>query len=124
MNDRGHRSNVGSGEVGQTRTASGMAPGKATLVEQIDQPIARSAASPAKPRPSASDALDQAAATSGQPLPADTRGRLESAAGADLGGVRVHDTSASAAAAEGLGAHAYAVGQDIHFAAGAYQPGT
>src|SRR5262249_11152151 len=58
------------------------------------------------------------------PLPGDVRGRLESAAGADLGGVRVHDTPASAAAAESIGAHAYTVGQNIHFAAGAYQPGT
>ena len=66
--------------------------------------------------------VSRAADGSGSPLPADVRERFESGLGADLGGVRVHTGSASAEAAQAVGAHAYAVGQDIHFAAGQYQP--
>ncbi|HSS03078.1 MAG TPA: DUF4157 domain-containing protein, partial [Kofleriaceae bacterium] len=47
---------------------------------------------------------------------------LEPALGADLGGVRVHTGAASASAADALQAKAYAVGKDIHFGAGAYDP--
>ncbi len=86
--------------------------------------VSRSAASSEKSRPSAHDALAEASATPGQPLPDQLRSQLTTTAGADLSGVRVHDKPASAAAADAIGAHAYAVGQDIHFAAGAYQPGT
>jgi len=61
---------------------------------------------------------------SGQPLPGGVQGRLESALGTDLAGVRVHTGERSAQAAEGLGANAYTVGQDIHFAPGQYAPGS
>ncbi|HEY0476903.1 MAG TPA: DUF4157 domain-containing protein [Kofleriaceae bacterium] len=125
MTDRSYRSGASPGPAGaQNRGGSDAAPGKTTLVEQAYGPVARSAASPDKPRPGAPDALAAAGASAGQPLPGETRGKLEAAAGADLSGVRVHDKPESAAAAEAVGAHAYAVGQDIHFSAGAYQPGT
>ncbi len=64
----------------------------------------------------------RAAASSGAPLPAALRDRFESSLGADLGGVRVHTGEASATAADALGARAYAIGNDIHFAGGQYDP--
>ncbi len=57
-------------------------------------------------------------------LPEGLRARLEGAAGADLSGVRLHTGAASAASAAGLDARAFAVGQDVHFGAGEYTPGT
>lgn len=66
--------------------------------------------------------VERAASESGAPLPADVRGRFEQSLGTDLSGVRVHTGSASAAAADGVSAKAYATGQDIHFAAGQYDP--
>lgn len=64
------------------------------------------------------------ASGAGEALAAGPRGRLESALGADLSSVRVHTGAASAAAAEELHANAFAVGQDIHFASGKYDPGS
>jgi len=69
------------------------------------------------------DGLVQRKPSGGEPLPDPLRGRLESAAGAGLGGVRVHTGPESAAAAGSVGARAFALGQDIHFGAGEYTPG-
>ena len=66
--------------------------------------------------------VERAAGSSGAALPGDVRKRFESSLGADLSGVRVHTGAESAAAAESVGAKAYAVGQDIHFGAGQYDP--
>jgi hypothetical protein len=49
-------------------------------------------------------------------------GSLEERAGASLAEVRVHTGPDSARAAEALGAEAFTVGRDIHFAAGTYDP--
>jgi len=68
--------------------------------------------------------VHRAAASTGQPLPSGLRARFEASLGADLGDVRVHDGAASATAADALHARAYATGRDIHFGAGAYEPGT
>jgi hypothetical protein len=65
-----------------------------------------------------------AAGSAGQPLPEALRERFESSLDADLSGVRVHTGAESQAAAQAVGAKAYAVGQDIHFGAGQYQPAT
>jgi hypothetical protein len=54
-------------------------------------------------------------------IPEDTRARMESALHADFADVRVHTDSATAAA---IGARAYTVGSDIHFARAAFDPGT
>jgi outer membrane protein OmpA-like peptidoglycan-associated protein len=67
-------------------------------------------------------AVERAATSSGQPLPGPIQRRFESSLGADLSEVRVHTGPESAEAAAAVGARAYATGQDIHFAAGAYQP--
>jgi hypothetical protein len=60
---------------------------------------------------------------SGESLPESVRAAFESAAGLDLGDVRVHTDSEAAAIAEALGARALAVGRHIFFARGAYNPG-
>ena len=70
----------------------------------------------------ADDAVAAAASSSGAPLPGELRERFETSLGADLSGVRVHTGAESAAAASAVGARAYATGNDIHFAAGAYDP--
>jgi hypothetical protein len=66
--------------------------------------------------------VDRASHDGGGPLPGGLRRELEPALGADLSSVRVHTGTASASAADALQAKAYAVGQDIHFGAGAYDP--
>jgi Domain of unknown function (DUF4157) len=99
MMRRIHRTAGGVGSAGGAG-ATGV-PGKTTLIEQLVQ---RGGA--------------------GAPVAAPIRERAEQATGADLSGVRVHTDGASAEAAASVGARAYAVGQDVHFGAGNYQPGT
>ncbi|HEV7557598.1 MAG TPA: DUF4157 domain-containing protein [Kofleriaceae bacterium] len=70
----------------------------------------------------AEHAVSAASSTSGHALPDTVMRKFESSLGADLGGVRVHTDATSNAAAEAVGAQAYTVGQDIHFAAGKYDP--
>ena len=86
----------------------------------------------AAPGPSASDLAfgssggGRGAAGAGDPgdgkgdtLPDDVRGKFESSLGTDLSHVRVHTGGPLAASA---GARALAIGSDIHFAAGQYDP--
>jgi hypothetical protein len=58
----------------------------------------------------------------GEPLPAQMKGKFEPSLGVDLSAVRVHTGSASAESAAAVGAKAYTVGQDLHFATGQYDP--
>jgi hypothetical protein len=60
---------------------------------------------------------------SGAPVGDDIRRKVEHATGTDLGAVRVHSGAESQAAAAAVGARAFTVGQDVHFASGEYQPG-
>ena len=60
----------------------------------------------------------------GGPLDPPTRSFFEQRLGAGLGDVRVHAGATAAASARALGARAYAVGRDVVFGAGEYQPGT
>jgi hypothetical protein len=60
----------------------------------------------------------------GAPLPDDSRGRMEPRLGADLSGVRIHSGAESAHAADQMGARAFTVGNDVHFGAGEFAPGT
>ena len=60
----------------------------------------------------------------GRPLEASTRRTMEGSFGVDFSGVRVHDDGDAAAAADGIGAAAFTVGQDIVFGAGEYAPTT
>ncbi|MGE4220424.1 MAG: DUF4157 domain-containing protein [Alphaproteobacteria bacterium] len=58
----------------------------------------------------------------GQPLDPGTRSFMEARFGRDFGDVRLHTGPAAAAAARGLNAAAYAIGADIVFGAGQFQP--
>jgi hypothetical protein len=60
----------------------------------------------------------------GAPLAADVRARMEPRLGADLSGVKVSTSGESANAAGQLGARAFTVGNEVHFGAGQYAPGT
>ncbi|MBA3502134.1 MAG: DUF4157 domain-containing protein, partial [Deltaproteobacteria bacterium] len=70
----------------------------------------------------AENAVDAAASSSGSSLPTSLQRKFESSLGTDLSSVRVHTGGASEAATNAVGARAYAVGQDIHFGAGSYDP--
>lgn len=60
----------------------------------------------------------------GQQIEPGVRSRLEQGFGRDFSDVRVHADSAAGDSARRLGAQAYTVGDDIHFAAGRYRPDT
>ncbi|MBK9032983.1 MAG: DUF4157 domain-containing protein [Myxococcales bacterium] len=108
-------------------------PGKSSLTSRLTGrgPLARAAdlgASRAGGRDANGVARDAepavAAATSsaGTALPAGARDRFESSLGVDLGAVRVHTGPDSAHASAAVGARAYTIGNDIHFADGQYRP--
>ncbi|MBM4367494.1 MAG: DUF4157 domain-containing protein, partial [Deltaproteobacteria bacterium] len=60
----------------------------------------------------------------GSPLPAAVAARLGAAFGHDFSHVRVHADAGAAQAAEALNARAFAIGADIWFGRGAFNPGT
>ncbi|MFZ5443178.1 MAG: DUF4157 domain-containing protein [Myxococcota bacterium] len=60
----------------------------------------------------------------GVPLDAATAARFEPSVGGPLTGVRLHTDSGAAEIAASIGAHAFSVGADVGFGAGAYRPGT
>ncbi len=76
-------------------------------------------------RPSSAGAFaerlaSQRAGSRGEPLPEPTRRAMERLLGADLGDVRVFVGPAAAA----LGAQAFALGHELHFAPGRFEPGS
>ena len=60
----------------------------------------------------------------GARLPAEARRTLEPRFGVSFDAVRVHDDPRSHRLARDLGARAFTVGQDVHFAAGEFRPGS
>ena len=60
----------------------------------------------------------------GAAIAPDVRRKMEGQLGADLSSVRVHAGAEAAGAADGLRARAFTVGEDVHFGAGQYEPGT
>jgi hypothetical protein len=123
----------GGDTTSTTRTAdTARVPGKHTLTEAlypVSPPVGsgviqRQAKDAGAVAPSADTAVAAAASSSGNALPGDVRTRFESSLGADLSSVRVHTGAESQAAAAAVGARAYTLGQDIHFAAGHYNPGS
>ena len=72
--------------------------------------------------PGAPASLQQALASSGQPLAAGTRGFMEGALRADFSQVRVHTGDQAADAARAIQARAFTAGQEIVFGAGQYAP--
>lgn len=105
---------IGRGAASPASAAA--VPGKATQVERVD----RDAAGPLTADPQA--VVASTAGSTGAPLPAEARTRFETSLGTDLSPVRLHTGAASATAASQLGARAFTVGPDIHFAAGQYRP--
>lgn len=103
-------------------------PGKHTLTEGLysgfDGGLLQRDADGNGVAPGANAAVAAADSSAGLPLPGDVRGRFESSLGADLSSVRVHTEGASQTAAAAVGARAYTLGQDIHFGAGHYDPGS
>jgi uncharacterized protein DUF4157 len=112
----------------RTRDRDELAPGRVTRTQALLRPhavmasgiVMRSADGRAI-GDGAGDAI-AAAASAGAPLPTTLMRKFEAALGADLSAVRVHDDDASQHAARAVGAKAFAVGHDIHFAAGRYDP--
>jgi hypothetical protein len=119
---RAHRG--GGGSSGRNETAkSEVAVGKQTLTSllPVDMPVQRKAsAAPAQPTQMPASTPSSA----GEPLPGGLRERAEASTGADLGAVRVHTGAASQETVAAIGARAYAHGNDIHFGAGEFRPGT
>ena len=62
--------------------------------------------------------------TPGRPLDSEVREYFEPRLGLDLGGVRIHDDAAAAAAARERRAQAYTVGSHVVFGQGKYRPDT
>jgi hypothetical protein len=67
--------------------------------------------------------IDQARGT-GQDLDHRTRGHMETAFGADFGGVRIHTDTRADGLNHALSARAFATGQDVFFRQGEYDPGS
>jgi hypothetical protein len=123
-------------EYSQTTTTSEAAtdldvtPGRATRTDHLKGPngILASGLLSRKARDSngvadgAEEAVGAASSSSGSALPDTLMRKFESSLGTDLSSVRVHTGDSSAAANEAVGARAYTMGQDIHFAAGQYDP--
>ncbi len=102
------------------RTASpGRLPATAHLAPRAQVFLMAAPGAEAAPGP---DALGEVATSSGEALPEGVRQRFEGSLGADLSGVRLHTGQASNRAARAVGARAFAIGNDIHFAAGQFAP--
>jgi hypothetical protein len=62
--------------------------------------------------------------SSGQPLTAETRAFFEPSFGRDFSGVRIHTDAKAVESAKAVGAAAFALGQNLVFGRGAYDPST
>lgn len=69
-------------------------------------------------------AVEDVVSSPGRPLAGALRHDMEQGFGRDFGQVRIHDSPRAAASAEGIGAHAYTVGNHIAFNRGQYRPDT
>ena len=102
---------------------------RSALLRKADHPVAsglvsRKARDANGVADGAEHEVSRASSSAGSPLPETLMRKFEGSLGADLSGVRVHTGSESAAANEAVGARAYTMDQDIHFAAGQYNPST
>lgn len=98
------------------------APGRRSATEGMIQRKAERDANGVMP--GAESAVSAASQSTGSALPAQIQRQFESSLGVDLSSVRVHTGSSSVDAASAVGAKAYTLGQDIHFGAGHYDPGS
>ena len=108
------------------RRAAGLVPAPARSPASAARSGPTKASEPARARSADSPGtlLQDAAASPGRPLPENLKGRLEALAGMSLGGVRIHDDGASHVALAAIGAEAAALGADLLFGPGRFQPGT
>jgi Domain of unknown function (DUF4157) len=123
MNRTGQLALASAGRVGVHaifRKAEAGAPGRMTWSSALPAVVMRSAEH-AGIDPAAIELVARAR-RGGMPLEEVLRSRLEAALGARLDGVRVHTGADADAAARALGARAFAIGNDVFFRDGAYDP--
>jgi outer membrane protein OmpA-like peptidoglycan-associated protein len=75
-----------------------------------------------RPPASSPTPVRQPDAATAQPLTQGVREKMETGFGHDFSAVRVHAGNESAMQSRAMGAQAFTVGSDVHFAAGRYQP--
>jgi hypothetical protein len=100
------------------------------LAASQSAPAVAAAASQLSRRDSGEDFSDEAGKKvnvalkrGGQAMPDDLRTKMEAAfGGADFSQVRLHTDGAAVAAARGIRAHAFAVGEDVYFGTGEFRP--
>lgn len=108
----------------------GPSPGKVSLTAGVyprrpapAAAIQRKAISPGTVQAAHADnMLKRARESTGAPMSAPIKNRMEASFGASLDGVRVHTGGAAADASRGLNARAFTTGEDIYFGQGAYDP--
>src|SRR6478735_6110926 len=111
------------GPVMNATTRLPPSPGRAAdPITDLHQLIGNQAVQRLLSRLAADDAGGGQGPGAGQPLDAATRQFMESWAGRDLGGVRIHTGAPAADSARSLGAQAYTVGSHIVFGANRYDP--
>jgi len=123
MNRTGQLALATTGKFGALaifRKAEAGAPGRMTWSSALPALVMRSAEHPGID-PAAIELVARAR-RGGMPLESVLKSRLEAALGARLDGVRVHTGSDADAAARALGARAFAIGNDVVFRDGAYDP--
>jgi len=118
--DPGKRSRAGDGTAAMSAAHAVAFADWMTRAHRIDRRAEASIADEAGALSAAFEFL--ADARGGQALPGELRQRLERELGVGLAAVRVHTDDQAAAAAAALGARAFTIGDDIYFAAGAYDP--
>ena len=118
-----HRLRMGAESDGAEREATAAARG---AVEGI-HPVTKTTMQAGRSEGGGADAPSSVYAalrTPGQALDGGTQRWMEARLGAGFGGVRVHTGGVAAESARNVSARAYAVGNDVVFAAGAYRPDT
>ncbi len=115
--DRQHNQSAGAREPAGATSAPSV--GKQTRVGQQD---AKAGSGPYKGGSVFSPGQDKDKPEGSGQLPEGLRSKFEGSLGVDLSGVRIHTDAAAGAAASGVGARAYAEGQNIYFGDKQYDP--
>src|SRR5262249_12309016 len=106
--------------VAMPRSPGAGIPGRRPSSTALPGPVMRRAERP-EIDPEAAELLARAR-RGGEPLDGALRSRLEASLGTPLDGVRIHRDAEADAAARALGALAFALGDDVFFRTGAYDP--
>ena len=113
---------VGRADDPQERSADAMAENLSSSHVQTTSRIKAGVGTKSREGPPVGDS--NGGRKGGQPLPESARDFFEARLGHDFGRVRVHNDERAARLAEGLGARAFAAGDDLVFGAGEYAPDT